>query len=280
MAPEVPADLTQSCLNGECVLFAGAGLSARAGVVTWYRFLQNLLAFAQSHRVLDTSYASSMSAALQEGERDAVADGLAQAFGDRRNLLHDFLRELFPAGTALATAHEHLGRVPFSAVVTTNYDGLLEQAFPAYAESGLYTPKDAEALLNALSQKRSFVLKLYGIIDRPDTLIFAPIEYREAVSSNVSFAKFMEGFFFSRNFFFTGLSLEGIQDFLSGFVFRGTSPRKHFALVAVSGSAWKAKAEFLQRRYNVQVIPFPVSESFAEVDEFVRALAHAARPRR
>ena len=276
--PEVPADLIQSCLNGECVLFAGAGLSARAGVVTWYRFLQNLLAFAQSHRVLDTSYASSMSAALQEGERDAVADGLAQAFGDRRNLLHDFLRELFPAGTALATAHEHLGRVPFSAVVTTNYDGLLEQAFPAYAESGLYTPKDAEALLNALSQKRSFVLKLYGIIDRPDTLIFAPIEYREAVSSNVSFAKFMEGFFFSRNFFFTGLSLEGIQDFLSGFVFRGTSPRKHFALVAVSGSAWKAKAEFLQRRYNVQVIPFPVSESFAEVDEFVRALAHAARP--
>ena len=104
--PEVPADLIQSCLNGECVLFAGAGLSARAGVVTWYRFLQNLLAFAQSHRVLDTSYASSMSAALQEGERDAVADGLAQAFGDRRNLLHDFLRELFPAGTALATAHD------------------------------------------------------------------------------------------------------------------------------------------------------------------------------
>jgi len=277
-APRVPADLIQSCLNGECVLFAGAGLSARAGVVTWYRFLQDLLAYAQRHQVLDADYASSMNAALQEGERDAVADGLAQAFGDQRNLLHEFLRESFPVGTAVAAAHEALGRVPFSAVVTTNYDSLLEQAFPAYAESGLYTPKDAEALLNALAQKRSFVLKLYGIVDRPDTLLFAPVEYREAVSSNVSFAKFMEGFFFSKNFFFMGLSLEGIQDFLSGFVFRGTSPRKHFALVAVSGSAWKAKAEFLQRRYNVQVIPFPVSDLFAEVDEFVRALAHAARP--
>ena len=276
--PEVPADLIQSCLNGECVLFAGAGLSARAGVATWYRFLQDLLAFAQRHQVLDAEYASSMGAALQEGERDAIADGLAQAFGAQRNLLHDFLRESFPVGTALAAAHEYLGRVPFSAVVTTNYDSLLEQAFPAYSKSGLYTPKDAEALLNALSQKRTFVLKLYGIINRPDTLLFAPIEYREAVSSNVSFSKFMEGFFFSKNFFFTGLSLEGIQDFLSGFVFRGTSPRKHFALVAVSGTAWKAKAEFLQRRYNVQVIPFPVSESFAEVDDFVQALAHAARP--
>lgn len=276
MIPEVPPELIQSCLSGESVLFAGAGLSARAGVPTWNRFLADLLAFAAGHGIVDAEYAGSLKAALQEGDRDAAADGLVQAFGARRELLQEFLKQSFPDGVALSRAHKCLGATAFSTIVTTNYDRLLEQTFPDFAAGGLFTPKDAEALLDALSQKRRFLLKLYGIIERPESLIFAPIEYREALSSNVSFAKFMEGFFFSRTFFFVGLSLEGIQDFLSGFVFRGSSPRRHFALVGVSGSAWKAKAEFLARRYNIQVIAFPISETFPEVDGFLEKLSHAA----
>jgi hypothetical protein len=128
------------------------------------------------------------------------------------------------------------------------------------------------------SQKRQFILKLYGIIERPETLIFAPLEYRETVSSNVSFGKFFEGLFFSRSFLFLGLSLEGIQDFLSGFVFRGVSPRRHFALVAVTGSGWKAKADLLLRRYNIRVIDYPVTPGFERFDTFVEALSLTARP--
>jgi len=277
-ALEVPPELIQSCMTGECVLFAGAGLSARAGVPTWNQFLTDLIAYAGNHKIVGPEYAASLEAALKEGDRDSTADGLVQAFGSQRELLVDFLQQCFPDSTLLAPAHEFLRQTPFAAVVTTNYDRLLEKAFPEYAVGGLFTPKEAEPLLDALSQKRRFILKLYGLIERPETLIVAPIEYREALSSNISFSKFMEGFFFSRNFFFVGLSLEGIQDFLSGFVFRGISPRKHFALVAVAGSAWKARAELLQRRYNVQVVPFALSPSFAEVDPFMEALAEATRP--
>ena len=274
----VPADLVQSCLAGECVLFAGAGLSARAGVPTWNQFLFDLLDHALKHKVIDANYAHSLGAALHEGERDAAADGIVQMFGNQRELLQSFLQQYFQDAGPISSAHKFLQQIPFSAVITTNYDRLLEQAFPEYAQEGLFTPKEAEPLLDALSQKRRFLLKLYGLIERLETLIFAPIEYREALSSNISFSKFMEGSFFSRTFFFVGLGLEGIQDFLSGFVFRGTNPRKHFALVAVTGSAWKTRAELLQRRYNIEVIPFPVSDKFPEVDTFLEDLCHAVRP--
>ncbi|MGC4001113.1 MAG: SIR2 family protein [Anaeromyxobacter sp.] len=138
------------------------------------------------------------------------------------------------------------------------------------------TPTDAEPLLDALSQRRKFLLKLYGVLEKPESLIFAPIEYREAISRNISFGKFMEGCFYSRTFLFVGLSLEGISDFLAGFVFRGANPRKHYALVAVQGAAWKAKAQLLERRYNVKVLDFPVSAGFPEVNEFLRKLKEEA----
>jgi WD40 repeat protein len=273
----VPTDLIQSCVAGECVLFAGAGLSARAGVSTWTQLLRDLLQFARQHNVIDSSYSLSLSAALDEGERDAAADGIVQMFADHRELVQSFLQEYFMSAGPISFAHRLLKQTKFASIITTNYDRLLEETFPEYAEDGLFTPKDAEPLLDALAQKRRFILKLYGIIERLETLIFAPIEYRESLSSNISFSKFMEGIFFSRSFFFVGLSIEGIQDFLAGFVFRGTSPRRHFALVAVTGPAWEAKARLLRNRYNIEVIPIPPSETYPEVETFLEGLCDAIR---
>jgi WD40 repeat protein len=276
--PAPPAELVDSIRAGDCVLFAGAGLGARAGVPTWNQFLEQLRLFALENQIISDSDSDSFVAALKNGDRDSVADGLVQAFGEKRQMLQDFLRRSFPEPTSLSTAHRRLAQIPFATVVTTNYDTLLEKAFPDFAQSGLFTPKDAEALLDALSQRRQFILKLYGIIERPDTLIFAPIEYREVIASNLSFSKFVEGFFFSRSFLFIGLSLEGIQDFLSGFVFRGTARRRHFALVAVSGKAWKSRANLLKRRYNIEVLSYPVTETFVETDTFIENLLTATGP--
>lgn len=274
----VPADLALACTTGECVLFAGAGLSARAGVPTWNQLLLHLLDYAVSNKTIEPSYADTLRLALREGGRNEAADGIVQTFEGRRDLLQTFLNQQHPDDVALAAAHHWLQQIPFESIITTNYDRLLEQALPEYAQQGLYTPHEADQLLDSLTQKRRFMLKLYGVIERVETLIFAPYEYREAVASNIRFSRFMEGIFFSRSFLFLGLSLEGIQDFLSGFVFRGVSPRKHFALVAVSGSAWKVKAELLQRRYNVEVISYPVSPAYPEVDAFLEKLCHAVRP--
>lgn len=39
----VPTELVQAVVNRNCVLYAGAGLSARAGLPTWFPFVKGLL---------------------------------------------------------------------------------------------------------------------------------------------------------------------------------------------------------------------------------------------
>jgi SIR2-like domain len=246
VVPPIPKELADGIQNGECVLFAGSGLSAQAGFPTWNQFLSGLLGFARERKVVDPSLAEAYAESLDQGERNAVADGIVHAFGSGRGDLQDYLLRTFPDTAPLPRVHEFLRQIPFASVVTSNYDTLLERALPQFADAGVYTPRDAEALLDALTQRRRFILKLYGIIRRPETLIVAPIEYRDVVLSNLTFSKFVDGLFVSRTFFFLGISLEGIQDFLSAFSFRGSAqPRKHFALLPVSGSAWRTKADLL-----------------------------------
>ena len=112
-------------------------------------------------------------------------------FGNQRELLQSFLQEYFQNAGPIVAAHNLLQQIPFCSIITTNYDRLLEEAYPEYAKEGVFTPKEAEPLLNVVLQNaRSY--SLYGLIERLETLIFAPIEYREALSSNISFSKFME----------------------------------------------------------------------------------------
>lgn len=274
IAPEVPAGLVDAVAAGDCVLFAGAGLGARAGLPTWSQFLKSWLAFAGSQQVMDSDMTLSLEAALTQADRDSVADALVQAFAENKGLLHSFVQQSFTrTSPPLDATESKLAAIPFASIVTTDYGSSAERIFPEFAAAGLYTPSDTEPLLDALSQKRKFILKLWGTADRPDSLILAPIEYRQVVSANVSFSNFVEGLFFSRSFLFLGMSLEGIQDFLSGFVFRGASTRQHFALVSVTGIAWKAKAMQLEKRHNIKIIQYPCSDSHPEFDTFVASLA-------
>jgi SIR2-like domain len=128
-------------------------------------------------------------------------------------------------------------------------------------------------LQDAFSAHRPFLLKLYGTLEKPSTVIFSPAEYKALISSHVPFTRLMEGLFFSRTLLFIGCSLDGITDFLDSFPFRAENPHRHYAFVGVSGTAWQAKAEALARRYNVEVIPFDIVEGYGAVDVFLQELA-------
>jgi predicted ATPase len=53
--------------------------------------------------------------------------------------------------------------------------------------------------------------------------------------------------------------------------------QKHFALVAVVGTAWRVKANQLSRRYGIQVLPYSASQNFPELEQFLEKLKRAVR---
>ena len=280
--PTLPQEVIDACLRNECVLFVGSGLSARAGIPTWGGFVEGLVDEAVALKLIGDDEAEHQRGALAVGEINAVADNAVSAFAQNREALFAYYRRTSTPSpdTPLPEVFNQLRQIPFAGILTTNYDELLSHA---YAGSGLeaLTPRDSERLLSLLSSgKEQFFLQLYGNLDRPDNVVFAPSDYQDLVRSNVAFSRFIEGLFFSRTMLFVGTSLEGLVDYLNAFQFPSGVPRQHFALVAVRGVGWQAMAQTLKRRYNIVVLPFSISPTFSELDEFLAQLAqhtaHAA----
>src|SRR5262249_27018020 len=135
------------------------------------------------------------------------------------------------------------------------------------------TPRDAEVLLNAVTTRRFFILKLYGSLDQDGPVMVAPAQYEAEIIGNRLFGQFMETLFLSRTLLFIGASLEGIEAYLKGINLPANITREHFAVVAVEGSGWRAKADLLRRRYGIEVLPYVAAETYPEIDIFLRKLA-------
>jgi predicted ATP-binding protein involved in virulence len=277
---ELPPDLVKVCAAGECVLYAGAGLSAQSGLPTWRIFIHGLLEWALANSFISATEAASFHAETDKGQADSVADAVVSRLTtqDQPSLLNSYLRQVFLRRSVPSGYHSQLRRIKFSAVLTTNFDNLLEEVYETSA-SQVYTPKSAESLLAALTRREFFILKLYGTLDQPDTVMIAPAQYEDAITGNRLFSQFMETLFFSRTILFVGASLEGIEAYLRGISLPKEVARRHYALVAVTERAWRAKADLLERRYGIKVLPYTPSSSYAELGEFLSLLTEAVQAR-
>ena len=264
--------LTEACLGGSCVLFAGSGLSESAGLPGWDAFVEGLRAWAVEQGYIDENQGASLRRSIEAGDSSLAADGIAATL-QRRGLqaeLNAYLGRIFGDSARQPTEIHHiLPGLRFSAALTPNHDRLLEQTFEPSPK--VYTPADADPLLETLVKRDFFLLKLRGTLDRPETVMLAPTQYQDALVSNRSLAQFMSSLFVSRTIFFLGASLDEILTYCGGIKF-GEAARQHYAIVPVSGSAWEAKAEQLQQRYNIKVLPYQSGE-LRRALAFVQALA-------
>jgi predicted ATPase len=286
--PKPPDDLVRACATGECVLYVGAGLSAPMGLPMWGPLVERLLGWAESRQVIRPRLLESLRQSLTAGQYDLVADSVFEATREidqqtqtsgtpagLQTQLLSYLKELFVAPDAApGPNHSRIRDTGFAAILTTNFDNLLEGTFP---NSPVYTPQDTEPLLNALSGRQFFLLKLYGTLARPETVLVAPRQYEDAIVGNQAFSQFTEGLFVSRTLLFVGASLNGIEAYLRGVKFRGNLSRRHYALVSVRDSTWQARAEALRRRYQIQVLPYDGSPDHQEVDAFLEELLRGVR---
>ncbi len=276
----LPPDLIDACATGECVLYAGAGLSAQSGLPTWNDFVRGLLTWALAKRFIDEAAAASYRDEVDGGQPDPVADSIVSRLTseDQQSALNSYLRKVFLGQSSPSALHSELKRIRFSAVLTTNFDSLLEGVYEVN-NNQVYTPGDIEALLAALTRRDFFILKLWGTLDKKDTVLVAPAQYENAITGNTLFPEFMQTLFLSRTLLFVGASLEGIEAYLRNISLPKGVARPHYALVAVTDRAWRAKADLLERRYGIKVLPFTPKNDYAELTDFVNKLAEAAAAR-
>lgn len=272
--PDPPEELIKMCAAGECVLYGGAGLSAQAGLPVWNEFVHGLLEWAWNNGFVDRNLFESYRTEVDAGSAAPVADSVVSKLKEAGRLpqLNQHLQDIFLGKPLIPESHGILRDLNLSAVLTTNFDDLLERTF-SDRPGNVFTYGDAEQLLGALTRRDFFILKLYGTLDKPETVTVAPAQYEEAITNNRPFSRFMETLFLSRTLFFVGASLEGIEAYLKSITLPRNLSRKHYALVSVTGDVWRAKADTLERRYGIKVMPYTPTPDHRGLIDFLRTMS-------
>jgi hypothetical protein len=271
----IPSLLVDACLNGDCVLYAGAGLSAQGGLPVWNDCVRELVNWAAYNKLVPAGVIDAAQLDLSRGQTGAAADLLATALEGLEHDLHSYLRHRFCVASELPAAHALIKQIDFPGLITTNLDNLLDRTFP-YSGGRVYTAADCEVLLKAATRRDFFLLKPFGDLDEPHTIRLGPTQCERVIESNPACSDFIEQLLQRRTLLFLGSSLEGIERDLGYIPLQAKMDHKHYAFVSVVGEEWKAAAERLSERYGIQVLSYKaVLDSHSEVVDFLTKL-HAA----
>jgi predicted ATPase len=284
-----PEALIQACVERDCVLYAGLGIGAQAGLPTWRVALAEIIRIADERQLWKPSpsaeggldadqFSRESQIALETGKLAAVADLILTRLD--RPILQSILQEIYgrpvDALPAICTA---LQSIPFASVLTANWNDLLERTFaqhPDYSDESVISIRDSSDFAERFRVNLFTIVRLYGNLSRAEAFVFTVDEYIRAIGENPELAKFLSSVFASRTFFFVGVSLESIELFLSTLALSAPSARRQFALVAWQRDIELQKERFLNR-WGVELLTFVPSRDFAEVREFCEELRARVR---
>ena len=248
----VPEELVTACAAGDCVLFAGTGVSIWLGYPSWRKTLEEVIAHAaRRNRRLRLN---DLQRALAAGKTSLVVELLVNRLS--KQVLLDGISASF-SGHADFTKipQQALHSIPFTSVLTTSWDPVWERVFRRKTPV-VVRPGARETAPQFLRSDSFEIVKLFGDIQVPDSLILTREAFRSNLLENPRLAKSLNSLLFSKSFFFIGTSLESIHDFLASvqYQLRGHVYRRHFAVVADEPDL-SLHAEYFERNYNLQLIP-------------------------
>ncbi|MFL6446339.1 MAG: SIR2 family NAD-dependent protein deacylase [Bryobacteraceae bacterium] len=282
--PAVPDDLVDAVIQRRAVLFAGAGVSrgevqTDLGMVeqylpSWGGLLAVLIDRSVKTAQLTAAEAAKLRKAVKDRKYLFVAEAVRRKLGARD--YDEALEEIFRDSRLKPTKrHALLTQIPWTAIVTTNYDKLIESA---YAVKGAipptYTFGDSPDLISAVSHNRFFVLKAHGDIDRKDTVVLSERDYRDLVYRSPGYRAALNTLFITRTVLFVGaaltdtdvtLVLESVSE-----SFGGKGPH-HYALLPTR-EAGDAESDHWRDFFGIRLLQYTASKGHPEVDGFLEQL--------
>jgi hypothetical protein len=160
----------------------------------------------------------------------------------------------------LTKTHQLLAELPFRAIVTTNYDHLLERTLSKKNFVKIIDGKEAP-----LAGADQFpLIKMHGDLDDPSTMVITKTDYDEYAEKHRTLVTYLLGFLISYNFLFVGFGLKD-PNFDNIFVqirslFEG-SRRKSYAILR-NPSEHEVKR---LKRIGIEVIPIKEYRDIQEI---------------
>jgi SIR2-like domain len=255
----VPDTLIEQIKAGLCVIWCGAGLSVSCGLPDWKLLILRMVQTCVKNG-LSESELKELNELQDSVYLDDVADFCRGFLGEPE--YRELLRRLFEPANLSSALHQKLLEIPFSAILTTNYDKLIEHAV-AHRNSKIppvLTNRDVPTLWQRLARNEFFILKVHGDIERPETIVLSSKNYTEHVFGNLPLIQFLQRLLMAKSVLFIGTS------FTEPYVLRLLEETRfltagiglqHFALLPKAGPI---RSRLLRDRYNVTVISYDPEE--------------------
>lgn len=280
---KIPPRLIDEILSERCVAFIGSGLSRGAGLPDWRGMMLQMLDWCERNNV-SVNPRIDLEMLIERSQYLNAAEVIKHRMGKEK--FRRFMTEVFLHADLQPTEnHVLLTQIPFSAIVTTNYDGLIEKGFAKADGSTLhtFTHADTAELSGAFTDGKPFLLKAHGSINRVETIILTRNDYRQIIYKNPAYRDFLKTLFKTRTIFFLGFGLsdpdmELLLDEMNAHYDGYT--RTHFALMSASQIS-TIQAELYVNDYGIEVIFYhSSSDAHREVTDFLKELARQTDPKK
>jgi hypothetical protein len=215
---------------------------------------------------------------LEDGDLLLVAEELRERLGkdDFRSCMAEIFRR---PGLRPTEAHTLLPGIPFSAALTSNYDTLLESAYPLAQEGAAphaFTHADYPELSATLRTGEFYILKVHGTIDRIQTIVLGRSDYRDVMHASSSYRQHLTTLFSTKTVLFLGFGLTDPDLLLLLDELRVTFKDytgKHYALINAQ-EAPSIKQRRFERDYGIQILFYtPSASDHPEVRLFLTDLS-------
>lgn len=208
-----PPALVDQILAGNCVAFVGAGFTAAAGLPQWTDLLSELSALPEIPAEL-RDHVSRLCSNASAHRLDRAAQLMQDHLGRKRFIaaLADLLGR--PAPTEqMQQRLAWLRGIPFRAILTINYDPVLEGELPSpegYRKILRPGPSDWWSQVFRSIDEGPPVLKLHGDLRRSpmETVVITRQDYRRRLYADSAYQSFLRAIFSHYPVLFLGVGFE------------------------------------------------------------------------
>ena len=262
--PRLPEEIRQAALNGELILFVGAGVSMLLGLPSWNELADKVLKELREEGFLDYSEVDQLKT-LDARKRLSIAHMVA---GENGDYSIKYKCHLSFEATGKGNIYEELNKIgcPF---VTTNYDKLLSPEHKGQENNtGSIKPGgSANRILERggfftnLLDKPATVIHLHGCVSKPETMIVTTKDYLEHYDDE-NVQEFLGDLFKRKVVLFLGYGLEEAE-VLEHILRRGevlrTGERRRFSLQGFFRSQeplYKELYRYYETSFGVHLVGF------------------------
>lgn len=273
--PDLPEEIRQSALDGDLVLFVGAGVSMLVELPSWEGLAWKALEDLRQKGHLNYSELEHLKG-LDPKKQLSIAEQIAKENSTSLDLTKHLV-----VGASDKRIYNYLNKIGCPCV-TTNYDDLLEPHF-YYAKDGSTTV----APVNRIFQKKDLlagrlntpgtVVHLHGSVSGPDTMVVTTKQYLEHYEDEIV-KNFLGELFEKKTILFIGYRLEEAE-ILEHILRRGrvkdTKDKRRFTLMPFFQSQfplYKMLYDYYVKSFGVHLVGFVRDhKDYRQLEDIVKA---------